>query len=1165
MAVPPRLPNLAPEDMKWVRWATDELTNVKNRQSVVSTNVAAAQQQASTTHTAVATVVEKNAAQEALNPSMPTGVPQVPSTPKLSTDHGTVTVYWDGLVHGNSADGSLGSLMEPAVGFNHVSAYRGATQTGPWVSIGGYIRKDGSIVDVDVRVGATYWYYLVTTDNAKFDSAPSELASITVKGVDLGSLDSDVAAALSRAQTAADAGADAAAAGLDAANAAAAAANSAAMQAAIALQTANGVVVSGSGNHVYYALTPPTDQPVTTPDPTPTPTPTPDPSTTPSGDNGDGTWTRADFTENGDGTWTSPYPDNGDGTWNVGTDPATTTVVVPDGDNGDGTWTRTDFFDNGDGTWIATDDIIDNGDGTWTVNEKTVITTTGGGSGTTTDTGTTPPTGGTGTGTGTGSSTGTNTGSTTPTSYRDGDLWYQLNANGIVIAQWQYMGTVWKQQIISGGVIAAGSISASQIIAGTITAASGVLGDAVITNAKIANLAVSNAKIADLAVNDAKINDLSGNKITAASIVAGKLAADSVTTNNIVAGAIDTNRLAAGAITADKINLGAVNTGTEINRVPQPLTNDVFWSLALRSNNVFTGFSQGAASNAVSNGVRGPGITIDNGGYAFLTPQLKTPASHKLFISITSDDGQGAAAVRQIIGSTYTDSAVPISASGTAFTLAANTESYIVYLNANNSRGYQRYTDATVFETLGNSSVSGQAAQLSPAGLQLFDSNGQLAVDLTTNASQYLSIVDNRGAEPITVAAIDQSGNGAFQAVSADDGFDITGVELTDLNTTTSLFNASPNGSSWDASVPLLDRLGRGAIYDVTWQSQNDNSLTTRYERIAQDQFTLENGRSYQFIVQTAGAQADNGSNVNCYMELQANLSPNADVSSGTVISRCVIRAGQSGVWVMPPVVWAASNSATTIDTVNRVLPAGVPIYWQVNYNMSAAPNVAISIAEFGGSRGLTVVDIGSALLTRPMTGGDTLADVSDSTTSGASSGSTSSGTTTSSKTVTFTAKSSRTWNQGGSNIVTGSGQYTNGAAMYYGHGASNMGSWFGGFTDSSGRSLNSVVGGKTVTSATLTVKNTYTYSGSGATVQFGTGSMSAAPDSIGAPVNNTFSAAFSKGGTKSISLSSGVRSGLKDGSVKSFVIGVSSSVSNYSYFHGATQSAPPKLVVTYH
>lgn len=1544
MAVPPRLPNLAPGDMQWVRWATEELKSVSGSQRILGSNVAAAQQQAASAHTATSAVIAKTAAQEAVNPSLPKGPPQVPSTPSLSTDHGTVTIKWDGLVFGNG-DGN-GSLMEPAIGFNHVAAERGTSANGPWTPVGGFIRKMGSIVDTDVTVGTTYWYHFITTDNADATSAPGGSQSVLVKGVDLGSLDSDVTQALADAADAAAAGLAAGQAGQQAAADALAASNTVAGQAADALQAANDAqstaqsalaaaqeAAGGAASVVISSTAPPADGAVlwidttggantpkryntstsawvaitdktavdaanaavlaqnaanaaqttansavtaaqnaqasantaqTTADGKNTVFYQTSAPATSGRKNGDiwfdtddgyklyvwnGAWTATQFgssaiaplaitatqlangsvsgtqlatsvntsittaqtTANtavtnagtaqtaannaktaadaaaataagkstvvysttaptGDATvlWidttnSANTPKRWNGTaWVVITDKAATDAAAAASAantlantanntantantnaqnaataastaqtaannaqsqantattnaataqsaadsantaalnaagiaNGKGkVWYQTtaptgnvndlwiDTTNNANtpkrynGTaWVAVTDkaatdaataaatansaaqAAQTQANTATTNAATAQTAANNAQTAANAAQTTANSASTAAATAQTTANGKNTVSystNTPVSTytgRAGDVWFTQDGTGAVTGHYVWSGSAWITQTLTNTVIAnldagkistgilaaarigansiaanqmvtgtitaasailaaasvttaniqdlavtsakitaldagkittgtldanrigANSIAASQMIAGTITAASGIIADAAIVTAKIANLAVGTAQIAALAVSDAKINDLNGNKIQAATIVAGKLSADAVTTNNILAGAIDTNRLAAGAITADKISLGSVSQSSPTERLPQPLDNNLFWGKALATAATFTGVNQGLANATASNGTYGAGLTVNNGGYAFLMQQAPVPASRKLMLYGTTDDGTGVFTVRQFTTATsYTDSTVAVNPNGNVFNFASNALTYYVYITSTNGRGYQRFINARIFEVIGGVN-SGQAAQLSPNGLQLFDTNGSLAVDLTTNAAQYLTIYDATASEPDAVAAIDQFGNGAFTEISADLGFDIQGLPLTDTNNALSLFNSTPNGSAWNPDTPLLDRLARGVIYDVTWQSLNDYAVAANKPslRIAQDVVILEDGRQYMWHLESGGLQmVVPAGNSNMYFELQVSLSPITSIGTGVNISRGMVPTGGTASFVTQSPIFTASVNTSAIDNEARIMPAGVPIYWQLDCSSGGAPN-AWKLSEFGYSRGLTIVDMGANDIGRPINGADSPnyvdSRVQFSAGGTAAAGAGSTGTSSTSKTITFTAKSSRTWNNGGSIIVSGSGQYTNGAAMYVGTGSSSMGSWFGNFQTVAGTSMFSVLSGKTVTAATLTLKNNYTYSSSGSTNTLGTGASSTAPATIGTPANNTFSVKFAQGATKSIALSSAIRSGLSSGGVQAFVIGVQSGAAGvYGYFAGATQSSPPKLVVTYH
>jgi hypothetical protein len=1044
MAVPPRLPKLAPEDMQWIRWATERLKTLGNDQSAMKANLAATIQQHKASQAAISTQHEQT--DNRLHIEMPIATPQVPTDPIISTDHGTVTVEWDGLMHANlkytpAAGEDKGPLVEPARGFNHVSVYRADVEAGPYSIIGSNLGLAGGVVDSNVVVGHTYWYRLVTYDNLHISSVPSTALSVVVKGVDLGTLDQDVKDAIQSAQDAADAGATAAQAGIDAAAAAQTAANTADAKAASALLNAAAAQTS-----------------------------------------------------------------------------ANTAQTTADGKN-----------------------------------KITYSTSVASGSGVTV-----------------------------------GDIWYQTSGSTI-IGYWKWSGTTWDAQTLTNSVIStldagkittgtlsasrigANSISATQMIAGTITAASGILADAVVTTAKIADLAVSTAKIADLAVNNAKINDLNGNKITAATITAGKLAADSVTTNNIVAGSIDTNRIAAGAISADKLDLGTVAQGNPINRVPMPLTQVSYWSAVLSPSSPFS-LGGDALATATSSGIT-LAASSSLAAFVYVANRTQIPQSRKLQLSGVTT---GLNAVFQV--KTYTSpsdgvgtlqSVIPIQPTGTQYTFPVGTVSYAVKIMVNAGGGTETVSQAQVFEIIGGGGL-GQSAELSPSGMRLYDANGNLAVDLSTSAQQYLNIYDSTGVEPVAVATIDNEGNINGTEISGL-GLDINGTPLVitdpaDPGFADTLLLAQPNGAAWvrgsytDANgtsptVPLLDRLGRGVIYDVTWPTQNGNSIATPNERIAQDYFVLEDGRSYVIDCQLAGIQAVNGSGVNCYVELQVGMSPNTDLASGDVINRAVIQNGHAGYWAMTPVVYTASASATVVDRVNRIMPANLPIYWQLSYAMSVAPSPALSIAEFGWSRGLTIIDVGSTALTRPA-GNDLLVDVGDTTTAGASSGTKSTGTVATSTTRSWTASWSRTWNSSGSNIVTGTGQYTNGSAMYQGFGASPMGSKFG-FAALG-------LSGKTITAMSLYLHNTY-FGYSGQTALLGTHGDASAPATYTGSRANAWSPSWSQGQGKWVSVPKSLWAGFAAGTYRGFSLGVSSSSTAYGYFSGASQSNPPQIKITYH
>jgi hypothetical protein len=161
--------------------------------------------------------------------------------------------------------------------------------------------------------------------------------------------------------------------------------------------------------------------------------------------------------------------------------------------------------------------------------------------------------------------------------------------------------------------------------------------------------------------------------------------------------------------------------------------------------------------------------------------------------------------------------------------------------------------------------------------------------------------------------------------------------------------------------------------------------------------------------------------------------------------------------------------------------------------------------------------------------------------------------------TVTFTASGSASW--AGSRLITGSGTYTDAGMMYQGpaEGSQKTASFW--FSDSD---LNKLAG-KTIISASIYVKNRHFYYNSGGWADFDTHAYQTAirPTTTTA---NAFSQQFSYGEGKWISLTSTVYNGLKAKTITGFSLGIGATVNpnDYSYFDGATKSAPPKLKITY-
>jgi len=160
--------------------------------------------------------------------------------------------------------------------------------------------------------------------------------------------------------------------------------------------------------------------------------------------------------------------------------------------------------------------------------------------------------------------------------------------------------------------------------------------------------------------------------------------------------------------------------------------------------------------------------------------------------------------------------------------------------------------------------------------------------------------------------------------------------------------------------------------------------------------------------------------------------------------------------------------------------------------------------------------------------------------------------------TLTFTASGSASW--AGTALITGSGTYTDANMMYQGPsvGSQKTASFWFSSTDLA------KVAGKTITSASIYVKNRHFYYNAGGVVNFGTHAFQA--NTRPTTQTNAFNVAFSYGEGKWVPLSSTVYNGIAGGTIKGFSIGIGATDNpgDYSYFDGATKTSPPKLKITY-
>ena len=118
--------------------------------------------------------------------------------------------------------------------------------------------------------------------------------------------------------------------------------------------------------------------------------------------------------------------------------------------------------------------------------------------------------------------------------------------------------TVFDNNVIVGGMIAADSIALEHLKANSVSSAK-IQANA-ITSTKIAAGAVTADKIEAGAITAEKLaaDSVTSDAIQAGSVIGDKIAANTITSSNIASNAVTSFQIAAGAVTADKIQAGAV-------------------------------------------------------------------------------------------------------------------------------------------------------------------------------------------------------------------------------------------------------------------------------------------------------------------------------------------------------------------------------------------------------------------------------------------------------------------------------------------------------------------------------------------------------------------------------------------------------------------------------
>jgi hypothetical protein len=706
---------------------------------------------------------------------------------------------------------------------------------------------------------------------------------------------------------------------------------------------------------------------------------------------------------------------------------------------------------------------------------------------------------------------------TDPAYHAPSALWFDTSdPNGAVPKRWNATTSTWDAVPYGSGALGEGSIVSSKILAGAIdTAALGA-------------------------------NAVTANNISAGAITTEKLSADSVVTNKIAAGAIDADRLAVGAVSAKALSVTAAPAqGTPINRVPKPLTDVDYWSVVISGAiNLIPGSKRSMTGvTAGKNGITAAATNV----YMTLTSRNKVPTSRQIHVSWSAT--ATIVAYLRMYDANDVQIAGEAVANGEIHAINAAAASYALTLETSNVAS--TISQFSVFEVIGDQIGSKQAAQLSPSGLRLFNDEGQLSVDITTNSTNFISILNNDEA----VLTLNESGNGNFNAVTVNDDFYVAGEPLIG-----DFMDYSRSDGTLDGAV--LDRLPRGVQYAATWNTMDSFTVSAQYQRIATGSFQVDADRTVQLVTDLGGLQTDNNSGVNVYVELQVSTSPFTDVAAGAAIGRSVVFNGETGTFAIPPITFISPTGAG-YSSANRTLPPNTPIYWQINTNLSAVPSASYKFNSYASARGFSVVDTGPAIAiydgTDRSTTGGTATGGAGSGSGGNSTGSGSS--TTTSKTQTWTASWSGSWNQGGSNKVTGTGTYTDADRLYQGYGASNMGAKFG-FPGS----VQTTLSGKTITKVEVWLQNRWTWANAGGTASFRYHGSTSAGSSYGNDSGSTFTRHFDRGQGRWLTISNSEvpYSSWKSGGAHGLALIVEGGSTNYAYYDGVGKSNPPKLRITY-
>lgn len=324
----------------------------------------------------------------------------------------------------------------------------------------------------------------------------------------------------------------------------------------------------------------------------------------------------------------------------------------------------------------------------------------------------------------------------------------------------------------------------------------------------------------------------------------GTAEVDMVTIEAVETGVVNSVNIADGAVTASKLIAGGVGpaqlgVGTDGNIIADPsfegdvsaqrVAGQANWSIVTPGN----GTAKALQVNAAAASATSRGLT--------LAVQPAVPGT-KVWLSIdylASADWVGTSlwlyaqwqdASGTVLGNAELTTATDGTALGTWTTLSgipalaapANTAQVRVAVATNNSSAGTVRFDNVACRIVMASATAGGRAELSPQGLQLFDSAGEEAVALVTGRPNYLTL----SAAGVPVATVDQEGKAGFQSLAVVEGLTLGGDELT----------------------TILDQRPRGIIsYGYPTSTVTSTGTEIGYFELPA---TIEAGRMYRFKFQ---------------------------------------------------------------------------------------------------------------------------------------------------------------------------------------------------------------------------------------------------------------------------------------------------------------------------